>query len=67
MDATNPASSPVQPVATRLPLSPARYRAYRRLALTIVGMDVPTLTAQLLSSELSGPRLQLVATALRAA
>ena len=65
MEATN---SPVQSETTRLALSLARHNAYRRLAVTIMGLDVSTLTEQLrFRRELSGPRLRLVAPVLRAA
>jgi hypothetical protein len=37
----------MQTPTTRQPLSPARRVAYRRLALTILGADIQTLTAQL--------------------
>jgi hypothetical protein len=69
MDATtNAASSPAQPVAAQLPLSTARHNAYRQLALTILGVDVPTLTEQLrFGHELSSPRVRLIAPASRAA
>jgi hypothetical protein len=68
MDATNAANSPVQSATTLLALSLARHNAYRQLALTVMCLDVPTLTAQLrFRRELSGPRLRLIEPAMRAA
>jgi hypothetical protein len=49
-------------------MSPARRAAYRRLALTVLGLDVPTLTAKLRARRLaSAPWLRLVPPSSRAA
>jgi hypothetical protein len=68
MDATKATTSTAQSATPQLALSLARHQAYRRLALTIIGLDVPSLTEQLrFRRELSGPRLRLIAPAARAA
>jgi len=49
------------PQTTRQPLDSARPAAYRQLALTILGVDVRTLTAELRARrQEAGPQLRLV-------
>lgn len=47
--------------AARLPLNASQQRAYRRLAIAALGLDVPTLTRQLRARRLEAlPELRLV-------
>jgi hypothetical protein len=56
------------PQSRRQPLDPARQAAYRRLALTILGADVRTLTAELRARrEADVPQVQAASALLRAA
>jgi hypothetical protein len=56
--------SPVRPIS-----SPALQTAYRRFALTVLGLDVPTLTAELRTRRRVAaiPSVRLVRSTLRAA
>ncbi|HEV7666629.1 MAG TPA: hypothetical protein VGQ62_24050 [Chloroflexota bacterium] len=50
------------------PMTAARQRAYRRFALTVLGADLPTLTADLRARRLASPlKLRLVQPLSRAA
>jgi hypothetical protein len=56
------------PQTTRQPLDSARQAAYRHLALTILGVDVRTLTAELQARrQEAAPQLRLVPLPPRAA
>jgi hypothetical protein len=56
------------PQTTRQPLASARQAAYRHLALTILGVDVRTLTAELRARrQEAAPQLRLVPLPPRAA
>jgi hypothetical protein len=66
MDATNLTTnltpSATAPSAAQT-MSPARQGAYRRFALTVLGLDVPTLAVELRARRLAAaPRLQIVPT-----
>jgi hypothetical protein len=56
MDAINTVNSTVR-ATTDVSLSPARASAYRRLAVTVLGLDVPTLTAELRDRRRNSPRM----------